>query len=246
MPKKNFSLTIVTTGLIFMLMPLLSFAAQNQITFSLAWSAGTLIPGDYQGKPMPIQGSKITIEAIPSEKISLAKYRFTWYVDNNLQANSSGLGRSSFSFTVSKDPGSSHRVVLQVQDEKNNFFTKTIYIPVGRPEVVLYDKINNLFFDNAIDTNPGKDILFKAIPYFFNTNSSKNLEFSWTMDGKDASTNTDTKNPNLFNLKIGSGSLNQTISYNLELLIRKYQNTGEQTKKSITIFIQNLNANNKE
>jgi hypothetical protein len=151
----------------------------------LVWSTNTYTPFEYQGRTLPCQGSKVTIEAIVKvtggDPESL---KYSWFLENVFQRGKSGYGKDSFSFYVGQRPGAYHTIKLQIFNESRSLFEeRVIQIPIVRSEVVVYSSNGNSHFsertNNVSVILAGKKFSFIAKPYFYSIKKLTDLNFEW-------------------------------------------------------------------
>lgn len=157
--------------------------------FMVTWQAQNFAPADFTGKLLPIANTPIDVvfNIIENGKIAdLANTEVRWYVNNKIQQ--SGRGKQALRFSAPEFGGEDQEVRISIPNYKNRELTKTIIIPVTAPQVI----IQAPFISNEI---PRGEIRLRALPYFFNVSSIKNLRFRWLVNGTAPTSNEAITNP---------------------------------------------------
>lgn len=155
----------------------------SDIDFS--WNTSNEAPAGYRSKIFPTKKSTVTISAMPfiyrpgsKTLIGSGNLIFNWFMNNNLQSEKSGAGKSDLSFRVDGFPGSDIEIRLEIlTEDKTISLNKFIMIPVVRPQTFIY---KNLIVKSTIY----KSLDFTAENYFFNA-PSKNLKWQWFINNKE-------------------------------------------------------------
>ncbi|HUT96148.1 MAG TPA: hypothetical protein VMW82_01100 [Candidatus Paceibacterota bacterium] len=234
--NKIFSIIIIS---ILLGIPSTIFAADSASDvrinkFELVWSADTYTPYNYQGRNLPIVGSKVIISPIISASGGDAKsLKYSWFLEDIFQQNKSGYGKDSFYFYVQQGPGAYHTVRLQIfNDDRTVFEEKSIQIPIAEPEIIFYSSNGNSHFSNQASTIysvlADKTFSFVARPYFFSITKLTDLIFEWTFSGKKSIISSD-YDASIFNLTISNKDSRQTTESNLWVNVK---NTLDETQKA--------------
>jgi hypothetical protein len=165
----------------------------------ITWSALNFYPSDYAAKALPANGSTVTasVEVARGGKLQdLRSVPVSWYLDGDWL--SGGTGQKRTSFTVTKRAGDSH-VLRAVAGLPDGDVEGTVSVPVAAREVVIETPYRNL-------AAPVGDLLFRAVPYFFNVTSLADLTFSWGVGGEIKSASGDNE------LTISTGGSAGTLS----------------------------------
>jgi hypothetical protein len=201
--------------------------------FELIWSADTYTPYNYQGRNLPVIGSKITVNPIISALGGDVKtLKYSWFLEDVFQQTKSGYGKDSFYFYVQQRSGAYHTIRLQIfNDDRTIFEEKSIQIPIANPEIIFYSSNGNSHFSNqasAVSTViADKKFSFVAKPYFFSINKLTDLIFEWTFSGKKPIISSD-YDASIFNLTISDKNTSETTESNLWVNV-KNSLAGEQT-----------------
>ena len=201
-------------------------APSPQIIFT--WQAHNFYPSNYSGKAAATINTSIVISAtiIQDNKfIDLSKANFIWYMDGRFFSRGSGL--SEIILKVNKLRGDEYfvRTSIDLDGEKiEDSFT----IPIlDQRTVIEMPYPNNIVFRK-------RQIIFHAVPYFFNVVSFDNFEFFWSIDNQ----NQPKQRSNRLVLSIGDSSyllgeevlISNTTSNSLNLI--------ETTRTNIRFTIQ--------
>lgn len=210
--------------------------------FELIWSADTYTPYNYQGRNLPIIGSKVTVNPIISASGGDAKsLKYSWFLEDIFQQNKSGYGKDSFYFYVQQRPGAYHTVRLQIfNDDRTVFEEKSIQIPIAEPEIIFYSSNGNSHFSNQASAIysilAGKTFSFIARPYFFSINKLTDLVFEWTFSGKESIISSD-YDASIFNLTISDNNNRQIIKSDLWVNVKSILDETQNAFKSMKINI---------
>ncbi|MBI1755095.1 hypothetical protein HYR65_02315, partial [Candidatus Azambacteria bacterium] len=78
-------------------------AAIHSFNVALAWHTDTFVPAEYEGRALPIVGSRVTVSALPEIKNEQPEdLLYTWYVDAESRVRNV-VGEQDFTFTVTKN-----------------------------------------------------------------------------------------------------------------------------------------------
>ena len=208
----------------------------------LVWSADTYTPFDYQGRNLPVQGSKVTVSAIVSASGGNAKdLKYSWFLEDIFQRTKSGYGKDSFYFYINQAPGIYPTIKLQIfNDDRTVFEEKSIQIPTTEPEVVIYPSNGNSHFSNqtsAISTVlAGEKFSFIAKPYFFSINKLTDLVFEWNLAGKEPIISSD-YNASVLDLTISGKQGNGSAESEIRVNVKNSSDDSQKADQSIKINI---------
>lgn len=215
----------------FALLPLISTAAAPQ--FLVSWQAQSYVPGWYQGKILPTNGTPVEInfELIDNGKIvDLSKTKIRWYVNDGLVKNEEdGLGIKILKADIPNYSGQETEIRISVVDYLGGEpLDKIIKIPVVGPEVI----INAPYPDKKISAGPS---IFQAIPFFFNIKNLNGFSIEWLAnEQKPASPS---GNPWLLNLNVGPETPKDT-EIKLSVSVKNILKELEFASKSINLTIK--------
>ena len=227
--QKNFSFNTGTAGM----QTIVSVQIQTsdgsfvnkQITISPAdvdilWEAiDTYVPPFYKGKAISPSEGKIKAVAMPSS-INNQTYIYNWKLDGTNKLDSSGYGKSSYSFKNSYLE-TANTIEVSVSDlYNNNIGSGKIVTRPGTPKILFYEK------DSILGTKWEKSLgsgfaispsgqTFVAEPYFFSPKNlnSGDLNIKWTLGGSTINTPTI---PNELSIKPTTGqSGSSTIDFSI-------------------------------
>jgi hypothetical protein len=237
--KTNYYLLFIVYCVLFIVLPTQSQNKEPEIT--LTWSANSYVTLNYPGKALPIKGSLIEVVAVlESTSINPQNLNYYWYLDKHLQREKSGTGKQVFKFEATKGGGQIHQVKVWVKDQEGTLFLqKTISIKIVSPQIILYqtNQITPIFPNQATQTaqvQSGEKINFTALPYFFNIKDTDELNYQWNF-GTEKPTSINSKNPNIFALKIGQVA--KTITQHLRLWVENKNNPSQRTETQVKITI---------
>ncbi|MDP2947013.1 MAG: hypothetical protein Q8N88_02775, partial [Nanoarchaeota archaeon] len=206
--------------------------------FELIWSSDTYTPFDYQGRNLPVIGSKITVNAILNVSGGdIRNLKYSWFLEDIFQQNKSGYGKNEFYFYAQKRPGSYHTIRLQIFNEDRTVFEeKIIQIPVTKPELLIYSSNGNSHFLNQASkisaVLAGKTFSFIAKPYFFSISKLTDLIFEWTINRQQPIISSD-YNASVLHLDVPL----EAKSTENEILVNVKNSTAEEQKAYQTIKI---------
>ncbi len=124
--------------------------------------------------------------------ISSGGLTFNWFINDKLESDKSGAGKSDLSFRVDSFAGSDIEIRLEIiTEDKTISLNKFITIPVVRPQIFIYlaysktgmpygKALKNLIVKSTID----KSLNFMAENYFFNFPKNR-LNWAWLVDSKE-------------------------------------------------------------
>ena len=185
------------------------------------------MPFGYEGRNLPVTGSKVIVDAIVNASGGSAKsLKYSWFLEDIFQQNKSGYDKDSFYFYARQGSGTYHTVKLQVFNEDRTIFVeKSIQIPISQPEVII---------QKAITKNNRSSFIAK--PYFFSADKLTDLIFEWTLPGQEPiiSSNYDA---NVFNLTITGNTNNEITQGDLWLNVKNSQAEEQTANTSMKINI---------
>lgn len=175
----------------------------NTFTFTpssiyLLWEADTSTPWWYKGKALYSGGANLTVVALPQvvsggRAVSSGSLSYQWSVNGTPFPQSSGTGRSRFTFTGNQLLPS-ETVNVKVLYGGTAVGEANVTIPASKPLVELYvrDPLRGTLFDQALQTQTSlnsNEFTVEAAPFYFSNSSigSGAAAFAWTLDGSDAS-----------------------------------------------------------
>ncbi len=215
----------------------------NLEKFELYWSADTYVPFGYQGRPLPTQGSWVTVNAfLELSKGNPKSLKYSWFLDGIFQESKSGYGKDSFKFGIRKLTGSSHTVLVKAFNESRSFLEeRSVTIPITSPEIVVYNKNSSpvklpyLTSDKKFDVVSDKESSFLALPYFFSIKKIKDLEFEWILGEKKVKDSSLVAN--VFGLKIINKEVGGLLEETLKVVATNKLVSEQKVKKSINLNI---------
>ncbi|MEK7520440.1 MAG: hypothetical protein AAB581_04345 [Patescibacteria group bacterium] len=160
---------------------------QNSVSVSsfnvaVLWSADTFVPAEYEGKALPVVGSRVTVTAIPSVRDENPEdLLYTWYLDAESQVRGV-VGEQDFSFTAPRGATFVSIIVEVTNAARSVSVERGITIPIARPQVVLYQ---NSTTDPAF-VSAGGTVAVRALPYYFRVASAHELAYAWEFADKTA------------------------------------------------------------
>jgi hypothetical protein len=172
------------------------FAANNAVV--ITWQASqSYVPPGYVDKALPNSTSLITASVEVFSHGTLADIKSNtvyWYLDGNLLGG--GIGAQSITFSPFGGDVGSEDLQVQIPDYPGGLLINTVSISILQPRVI----IGAPFPGNVFSENP---LIVTAFPYFFNTTSSDNLGFSWSVNGI---AGTNTEDPKNLQIKLPQGT----------------------------------------
>ncbi len=162
---------ILTASLTIAVLAVTVGSAQQQSEFMMTWKSDNYAPPSYQGKILPVDGSKIDValELIDGGKIAnLSGLQINWLINND--ELKSGIGLKNISFTANGRRGD-QLVEVTIKNYKGVDLEKRLDIPLTDPELVII----------------GGPTIFEVFPYFFNVKNINELIISWSANGRPTS-----------------------------------------------------------
>jgi len=201
--------------------------AQSAPEFLISWRAESYVPPDFQGKPLPIAGSPLTVsfELLEAGKpISLAGKEIYWFIDE--KSFSAGRGKQSVTFPTPAEKKGFIDVRIEVPHPKRvgEVLTQTVSIPIVEPEAVIYAPYPGRRLYGSV-------ITVSALPFFFNVKNTEELSFYWEVNGKQP---TSLDKPEVFEI-IFPTAQNKGVKVNIGLIIHNIKNELEAAQKTIEL-----------
>jgi len=162
----------------------------SSFNVSLVWHADTFVPASYEGKALPIVGSRVTVIALPEiRNENPENLLYTWSVNAESRVRNV-LDEQEFSFFVTKNV-SFVSIMVEVSNlSKSVTVKRAINVPVVKPSVVLYHnkgKDGSGLSNKPLFIAPGTAISILAQPFYFHTSATGNLSYEWEFIGKNVS-----------------------------------------------------------
>ncbi len=209
----------------------------------LYWSADSYVPFGYQGRALPVKGSSIIVEVdLDITGGNSQNLKYSWFLDDVFQEAKSGYGQDRLQFYIRRGNHASHDVLVKIFNESRSFYLeRSMSIPVTAPELVIYKRdnseVNLPYFASAksFKVQSEKEFSFSAIPYFFNINSVRDLEFEWSLGEKSVEESSLTAN--IFGLKIVNKEVEGTLKEKLKVSATNKQERDQRIQKVINIEI---------
>ncbi len=174
----------------------------------ISWQTNSYAPYFYQGKILPTNNSEVvaSFELLSDGKVSdISRKNIRWYLDN--QFYKSGIGLKTISFAVGQFKRDDYQLKISVDGVD---YPATI--PVASPEVI----IDSPYFNNSVKSGTN---LFRALYYFFNIKSIRELSHSWTANGITTQSRVD--NPDILELEIPKQGIGSEVNLNLSVRNKK-------------------------
>lgn len=219
------------TFFIILLLLLLLFSspaeAQTRPQPLVTWSSNSYVPPGFLGKALPSPGSVVraalmVIEA--SAVVDISQKEIKWYLDG--EEFKTGVGLQQIEFTAPNMPGEFLKVRAQIANLNSETISKTVEIPIARPEAV----ISTHFPGNDFSST---NLKLRARAFFFNIQDQSFLSFSWKVNRQDPNPSNDPSELTLslpgvkngykvqINLKIDNDSPAESASLVRNLIYRK-------------------------
>lgn len=201
------------------------------VDIDLLWQASSYVPPFYQGKALYPHQGLITFTAIPNVSAtgniikSAGSYIYTWKKDGDVLGTFSGYGKNTFTlrgtiisrpFTMSVDVSSTNGTSLGTASEA---------IDPKTPQVSLYesDPLLGVLYNRSLSSfvMENKELSIASVPYHFNAGGEPlDLQYKWTMNGQEVSSQND---PSILTVRNTAGSSGKTsiglqISNTLKIL----------------------------
>lgn len=236
--KIFFLIIILATGGSFYDQQKLVQAANND--FILTWSADSYVPANYQGRALPTRLTTAKVVALPIKKLTPdpEKLYYRWLLDDQIFGSSSGQGKSSFTFLVTRWGGDAHQIELQILDEKGGIADRLFTnVPVVESETLLHQPNSDYAAKDKIAVKTGQNLNLLAAPLFFRIKELTELNFKWSINGQ-AITDVEEKNSNRLNLKITPGELSKPFTQQLKLIVSRRNDEFQQTTNNLIMEIK--------
>lgn len=208
-------------------------------SFLLSWSADSYVPADYAGKALPTRGGYVKVVAVPSKMLPMNpdSYYYRWFLDGNVIGPAGGQGKETFSFQVTKWPGNSYDIEVQVLEADETLVsTKTVTIDVAEPLLLLRQDSNDYSLADSFQTPTGQDIKINAFPLFFNIKKVSDLDWQWLFDGQAVNLDSQ-KDQSQLDLQIPSGKLSEMLQKDLLVSVTSQNDPSLSVKSDLTIEI---------
>lgn len=191
MSRKILSLLFIAYCLLLVSAPL-GARAQD---IDLLWQGDTYTPPFYEGRALWSSQSRITFLAIPHGLGNQANLNYRWTKSGTVLGNSSGVGRSSLSFTdsivsrpqtIKVDIMSSQGEILATASTNVAPITPTLTVYENNP---LYGFMFHRETSGAHQLQD-KEVTFAAFPFFFDTidRTSETMNYEWRTNARDTQT----------------------------------------------------------
>lgn len=207
--------------------------ASDDLKVSLTWQTNTLTPENYQGRPLPIRGSTITVFAFPAMYNS-SNLIFDWYLDRTYMRYSSGKGKDTFVFTATKWSGAEHNIRVKISDEKKTVSGyASMSIEIQKPELHVF---KNGKYENDYTVNSGSSNAFLAVPYFFNLLSMESLTYKWYINNQEVENTGSLSSPEKFTLDIAQNS--RSAKYRISAVAQNKRNLIEKAVCEFKVLVK--------
>lgn len=209
--------------------------------FLMAWSSGSYIPPQYEGKALPTIGTLVKVVVLPVKKLSqdVDSLTYLWLLDGRQAYSSQGKGKSSFQFQVTKWNGDSHEIEARVLDSKENMLWRGfITIKVRQPQILFSIPNSNYAASESLTINTGQELTISAIPLFFRAAKVSDLIFNWQLSDQVLTPALNEQNPDKLVIKIPTGTLSESIFKNLSLSIQNPLDQLQQVSANLSIEIK--------
>lgn len=204
-----------------------SAMAQTAPKFLVSWKAQNYVPGFYSGRVLPSKDSLITIgfDIVNSNRlVDVSKYGVSWYMDGkNID---SGIGKKSVSVI---NPGTQPTIRIEISGYSEDDLVHSFTLPTVKPETVIDSR------NPSGLTSLGENI-FEALPYFFNSNSLRNISIRWDIDGRIVNGNPE--NPEFIVLDFSSEATPSQTKIGLSAFAQNIQSQFEFAAKKINFTVR--------
>ncbi len=193
----------------------------------ITWDANDYYPSDFKGKPMPTNGTNVSLSVILTQNqrlVDVSSMPILWYVDGNFLGG--GVGSYQTSFRVTKTAGDYHTVMVEINTPDGQTISTSESIPVSNYLAI----IDAPYPADQVQKN--STVNLEIIPYFFNVSSLNNLLFSWNVNSLQK---TNQSLDNTLSLQTGSVSP-QTV--NVSAYIENSSNQYEFANGKINLYVQ--------
>lgn len=158
------------------------------LSADLYWWTDTAVPYWYKGKALPSLNSQVTVAALPNTA-NAGQLDYRWEFNASALPQSSGFGRQTFSFPLNLQV--EERIDVAMKDAVGSFSkTASLRIKPFQPSVGIYAlrPLRGVAYERRLSTfeaPSGEPYDFIAAPFFFPKAHEKNLNYLWTLNGKD-------------------------------------------------------------
>ncbi|HEY4500065.1 MAG TPA: hypothetical protein VJH70_03030 [Candidatus Paceibacterota bacterium] len=170
-------------------------SAQTAPEFITSWRAINYVPATYLGKIFPTKGSIIIVGFDLLDKnqfVNLSKAEIQWDIDNTVLQTGIGIQQVQFQSNTNTNQ---HVVRITIRNFGTSELNYTFTIPIKKPLLIIDAPVPN----RQLSLGP---TLFRALPYFFNTNNLSTVRFQWSRNGQIVTGDANT--PNALTLEISS------------------------------------------
>lgn len=160
-------------------------AQQREPELWLSWRAQTYTPPGFVGKALPTTNTIIIASAdlVDGGKIAnLSKQTTYWYLNDNLLQGGIGIQRVSLR-AIDALPGTTLDLRIELPNYHGGTITKTVTIPVVKPEVAIVSKVGGVFSGASVEVG--------SLSYFFNISKPTDLSYLWNVNGDAAKASED-------------------------------------------------------
>lgn len=151
--------------------------AQSQSSQAhITWKASNFYPSSFAGKALPTFGTPVTVTLEVTQAgalVDLSQAEITWELDGKFLTGGRNVKRATF--TASKGVGETHFVRVAAERGSSSFGT-SVRIPVEAPSV-------SIGAPYLVRTNLAEAISLRALPFFFNVSSLREMSFQWNVEG---------------------------------------------------------------
>lgn len=156
----------------------------------IVWWADTFIPYWYKGKAIPSPESTVTVFAVPGAGFGepSSALRYSWTVGGESRPEVSGVGKNSFTLTVSRAVNIAHQITVKISNSNQTISQEsTAIIPTRQAETLVYRLSPAGWIDtsqplSAFEGNAGDVHDFIAYPFFFKLTAIPNLIYQWQIN----------------------------------------------------------------
>lgn len=208
--------------------------------FILAWSTDTYTPLNYAGKALPVYGSQIKVEALPTRKLTPdpEKIYYRWLLDDQVAGGAAGQGKSVFDFLVRRGAGDFHTIELQILNENWDVIDRyATAIKIINPEIMLYKTDESYSQEGEIKAKTNQEVKLTSKPFFFNIKNAAELELQWRINDQlvqEASP----ESPSILSLKTPDADLKEPLFYGLSLLAASKKEPLQRTYSKWVVKVQ--------
>jgi hypothetical protein len=144
---------------------------QSPERFFITWEAVATAPPWYQGRVLPPPGGRVAVTLAGTDGggkiLDLSRYRIVWYLEGRFLAGGAGL--VSMNITLLGSSGD-QSVRAAIYDGDTVVGEVSATVPTEKPKVAVV-------IESVLEDPP--TLLLRALPFFFNTTSPEELNFSW-------------------------------------------------------------------